>query len=346
MNPDVSVVIPTYNSENYLAQALTSVLTQTYLNLEIIVVDDASTDSTLKIARTFKDQRLKIISNSQNRGVSYGRNCGIRHARGNWIALLDSDDWYAPERLEKLLPIAINNNADLVADDLFLINDGDRCPWGTLLQENGQVINSPTLIDAVQLVQSDRPAPLNSPRNWSWGYMKPLIRREFLIKNQLQYNEEIEVGEDFVFYLECLKNQAHFLFIDRPYYYYRIRTQSLSVRKPTEYLAESCEITQSFINQETGWYSNRQLIAALEQNLAVFNTRLAYYRAIEDFKAKKIFSVIKHIISSPLILGYFLDKLIDFLPDKIIFGQNIKNTEYFNFKIQGIYIIGKIYPAD
>ena len=204
MNPEVSVIIPAYNSESYLVQALTSVLTQTYINLEVIVVDDASTDSTVKIARSFQDRRIRIISNSQNRGVSYGRNCGIRQAKGNWIALLDADDWYAPERLEKLLQLATTNNADLVADDLFLINDGDRCPWGTLLQENRQVIDSPALIDAIQLVQSDRPAPFNTTRNWSWGYTKPIIRREFLIKNQLEYNEEIEVGEDFVFYLECL----------------------------------------------------------------------------------------------------------------------------------------------
>ena len=326
MNPEVSVIIPTYNSESYLAQALVSVLTQTYIKLEVIVVDDASTDSTVKIARSFKERRLKIISNSQNRGVSYGRNCGIRHARGNWIALLDSDDWYAPERLEKLLRIATSNNADLVADDLFLINDGDRCPWGTLLQENGQVIHSPTLIDAVQLVQSDRPASLNTNRNWSWGYTKPLIRREFLINNQLQYNEEIKVGEDFVFYLECLKHQARFFFIDRPYYYYRIRTKSLSVRKPTEYLAQSCEITQSFIDRETGWQINKQLLAALEQNLAVFQTRLTYYRAVEDFKAKKIFNVAQHIIACPLILGYILDKIINFLPDKLIFIEKAENT--------------------
>ena len=183
------------------------------------------------------------------------------------------------------------------------------------------------------MVQSDRPAPFNTTRNWSWGYTKPIIRREFLIKNQLEYNEEIEVGEDFVFYLECLRNQARFFLLDRPYYYYRIRTQSLSVRKPTEYLAQSCEITQNFINQETGWHSNRQLLTALEQNLAVFQTRLAYYSAVEDFKAKRIFSVIKHIISYPLILGYFLDKLIDFLPDKLIFMQNIKGSEYFDFTV-------------
>ena len=326
MNPEVSVIIPTYNSESYLAQALVSVLTQTYIKLEVIVVDDASTDSTVKIARSFKDRRLKIISNSQNRGVSYGRNCGIRQARGNWIALLDSDDWYAPERLEKLLQIATNNNADLIADDLFLINDGDRCPWGTLLQANGQVIHSPALIDAVQLVQSDRPASLNTSRNWSWGYTKPLIRRKFLINNQLQYSEEIKVGEDFVFYLECLKHQARFFFIDRPYYYYRIRNKSLSVRKPTEYLAQSCEITQSFIDQETGWQINKQLLAALEQNLAVFQTRLTYYRAVEDFKAKKIFNVVQHIVACPVILGYILDKIINFLPDKLIFIEKAENT--------------------
>ncbi|MGL6343088.1 MAG: glycosyltransferase family 2 protein, partial [Waterburya sp.] len=102
MKPEVSVIVPAYNSEDYLPKALESVFNQTYNNLEVILIDDASSDATVKIANSFNDKRLKIIKNQQNKGVSYSRNCGIKQAQGNWIALLDSDDWYAPDRLEKL----------------------------------------------------------------------------------------------------------------------------------------------------------------------------------------------------------------------------------------------------
>ena len=276
MNPDVSVIIPTYNSEGYIAQALQSLLDQTYSNLEIILVDDASSDSTVKIARSFDDRRLQIINNSQNRGVSYGRNCGIRQARGNWIALLDSDDWYASERLEKLLQVAEQENADLVADDLFLIRDDEQHPWGTLLRENEQEMLAIGLIDAPKFVVSDRPAPLNAKRNWSLGYTKPLIRREFLLENNIQYDETVHVGEDFILYLECLRHHARFCLVPQAYYYYRTLTKSLSIRKPTEYLAQSCQITQSFIIKEENSREDSQLLEALKQNLAIFKKRLAY----------------------------------------------------------------------
>ena len=140
MNSEVSVsiIIPTFNSEKYIAQAIESVLHQTFTNFEIILVDDASQDSTLRIVRSFNDPRIKILANKQNRGVSYSRNRGIKEAQGKWIGLLDSDDWYAPQRLEKLLSAAAITNSDLVADNLFFIEDQQINCWSTLLKENQQ----------------------------------------------------------------------------------------------------------------------------------------------------------------------------------------------------------------
>ena len=256
MNPKVSVIIPTYNSEDYIAQALESLFNQTYRNFEIILIDDASTDSTVQIARSFRDKRLQILKNSQNRGVSYGRNRGIRQAKGNWIALLDSDDWYAPQRLEKLLQVAEQYSADMVADNQFFVRDGDNYPWSNLFHESEQDILSVELIDAARFVISDRPSVIDNRQTWSFGYTKPLIRREFLLKNNIQYNEAIKVGEDFILYLECLRHQARFCLVPQAYYYYRTRTVSLSTRTPIEYLSESCEITQSFIRKEKNHQTN------------------------------------------------------------------------------------------
>ncbi|MEY2858415.1 MAG: hypothetical protein RLZZ74_2728 [Cyanobacteriota bacterium] len=311
MKPEVSVIIPTYNSEQYIAQALESVLTQTYGNLEVILIDDASHDLTVEIAHSFQDRRLKIFSNNQNRGVSYGRNFGIRQAQGKWIALLDSDDWYAPHRLEKLIALGEAQDADLIADDLLLINDYQTEHWSTLLTECPQMkFSAITLIDAVKFVTSDRLSTINAKRTWSLGYTKPLIRREFLLKHQLWYDENLQVGEDFSLYLECLRQQAKFYLSAQPWYHYRTRTTSLSTRKPTEYLAESCAITQTFIDRELDSVSapDDTLIKALGENLAIFQRRLAFYKLLENIQEQKLYTAIVHLFDNPCIARDLLRK--------------------------------------
>lgn len=329
MNPKVSVVIPSYNSEEYIAQALKSVFNQSYLNQEVILIDDASTDSTVRIARSFSDQRLRIIKNQHNRGVSYARNRGIRQAKGKWIALLDSDDWYGPERLKKLLEVAESKNADLVADDLFFIRDPEEQHWTTLLSESTQYKSSSvSLIDAVTFVSSDRLPPLDAQRGWSLGYTKPLMRREFLLENNIWYNEKISVGEDFILYLECLRQQAKFYLLPQPYYYYRTRVSSLSTRKPTEFLSQSCRITQSLINREVRSTAESHLLQALLQNLIIFQKRLEYYRLIEKIQDKKLLEVIQHMIDNPYVLADLWQKLMMRLKSKLVSVQETQNTDY------------------
>jgi glycosyltransferase involved in cell wall biosynthesis len=98
--PRVSVVIPVYNVESLVGTTLQSVLQQTYLDFEVIVVDDGSTDGSLEICQGFKDARIRIVS-QKNRGLAGARNTGIRHAQGEYIAFLDSDDLWLPEKLAK-----------------------------------------------------------------------------------------------------------------------------------------------------------------------------------------------------------------------------------------------------
>lgn len=98
MTPEVSVIMPVYNVERYVAAAIGSVLQQTFGNFELIIVDDGGKDASLDICRSFKDPRIRIISQA-NRGLAGARNTGIRNARGRFIALLDSDDLWLPEKL-------------------------------------------------------------------------------------------------------------------------------------------------------------------------------------------------------------------------------------------------------
>lgn len=96
----VSVIIPVYGAEKYIAATLESLLAQTYENFEALIVDDGSPDRSIEICKQFSDPRLKIIS-QKNRGLAGARNTGIRHAKGEYIALLDADDVWLPEKLEK-----------------------------------------------------------------------------------------------------------------------------------------------------------------------------------------------------------------------------------------------------
>ena len=336
MNPKVSIIIPTYNSQAYIAQALESVLNQTYTNFEIILVDDASTDSTLEVVRSFRDERLKIISNKQNRGVSYGRNCGIKAAKGNWIALLDSDDWYAPQRLEKLIEVAQQSDADLVADDLYLVCDRESQPWSTLLHESDRQISSVMTIDAVELVVSDRPNPINAKRNWSFGYTKPLIRRQFLRDRGIEYDESIHVGEDYVLYLECLRQQARFAIVPHAYYYYRTRVISLSTRKPTEYLSDTCDVTNIFIRRELDSQTNPELLKALFENLEVYRKRLAYYRVLEAIKQKSIIKTIEQIVNNPFTLEDLFYKFVGIVQNKLSSRMQFEKSNEIGFNVASI----------
>jgi succinoglycan biosynthesis protein ExoO len=331
IRPEVSIIIPAYNSEKYLHGAIASALGQTHNNLEVIVVDDASTDGTLEVTRSFKDRRLKIIQNQHNLGVSGARNRALQAARGQWIALLDSDDWYAPERITRLLIAARQRNADLVADDLYLVRERECHPWSTLRRENNNPISSVELIDAVKFIESDRLPPVTATRTWSLGYTKPLIKKEFLDKNNLNYDEDIKVGEDFALYFKCLLSQARYIFLPQAYYFYRNRESSLSTRTPREYLTQSLEITRYFIKTETSIRNDRKLLMAMSKNLIIFEERLAYERILKSIKQKKFITAIKEILARPYVGIDFLAKLLLVARRKITTNL-LPQKQNYNFK--------------
>lgn len=103
--PFISIVIPTYNRARFLGRSVRSVLNQTYKNFEVIVADDASTDDTAEIIKTFKDDRIRYIRHESNAGAAAARNTGIKVSRGEYVAFQDSDDEWLPEKLEKQMAL-------------------------------------------------------------------------------------------------------------------------------------------------------------------------------------------------------------------------------------------------
>lgn len=108
----VSIIMPAYNSASFISESIESVIDQTYNNWELIVIDDYSKDNTVKIVKSYKDKRIKLIESSANGGGAIARNKGLMQAKGKWIAFLDSDDLWNNEKLEKQLNFMISNNYD------------------------------------------------------------------------------------------------------------------------------------------------------------------------------------------------------------------------------------------
>ena len=119
----VSIIIPTYNRAGFISRAVRSVLEQTYAQLEVIVVDDGSTDAIQENLSLFEDARLKLLS-QKNQGVSAARNAGLDAARGELLALLDSDDYWLPDKLRFQVQFMLDGNWDICQTDEFWIRDG------------------------------------------------------------------------------------------------------------------------------------------------------------------------------------------------------------------------------
>src|SRR5574344_1834201 len=95
----VSVIMPSYNTAQYIAESINSVINQTYQEWELIIVDDCSTDDTDEVVKSFHDKRIRYLKNDKNSGAAVSRNRALREAKGRWIAFLDSDDLWKPQKL-------------------------------------------------------------------------------------------------------------------------------------------------------------------------------------------------------------------------------------------------------
>jgi len=123
MNGLVSIIMPSYNTGRFIAETINSVLAQTYTNWELFVVDDASTDNTDEIISQFNDARIHYLKNEKNSGAAITRNRALREAKGKWIAFLDSDDLWMPEKLEKQIQFMEENGYHFTYTDYAEIDE-------------------------------------------------------------------------------------------------------------------------------------------------------------------------------------------------------------------------------
>lgn len=123
-NPKISVVMPVYNSEKYLRESIESILNQTFRDFELIIIDDCSTDNSIKIVESYNDKRIKIFQNEKNIGTVKTRNIGLKKAKGKYIAVMDSDDISLPDRFDyQLTYLVFNPHIFLVGSSAIFIDD-------------------------------------------------------------------------------------------------------------------------------------------------------------------------------------------------------------------------------
>lgn len=297
----ISIIVPVYNTASYLEKCLNSIIRQTYKNLEIIIVNDGSTDNSLEICKEFekRDTRIKVL-NKSNGGLSSARNLGLKYANGNFIGFVDSDDWVSLNMFENLINLAVRNKLDIVECDYInsidLKVDVNEIP----LTAKFQIENSHQTITRII-------------KSWHYSVCKKIFKRSIL--NDLQFQEGI-IYEDVLYSLDAVIKSKRIGYIGHPFYVYYMENSSIMrspfrlnnldiievfkeqyfLAKRNKLQAEVVEIARSrFLDYLQNSYYNLYKYSHLDPDYIYRNRVRFYIKEFVDLKSPR-----------PLILAKFL----------------------------------------
>ena len=210
----ISIVVPVYNVENYLDACLSSIEQQTHRDLEIILVDDASTDSSAAIAEGFANRcpQARLVRHARNRGLSAARNTGIDHASGDLVAFIDSDDVVAPHFAETMVALREVSRAPIVSVEMITFDDGET-----------PLFAARSLLPRYRSLQPGDPDRFRPPY---FAWLKA-IDRDFLQASGIRFREG-ELYEDHRFHWLLAASEAPMASVDRALYGYRLREGSIT----------------------------------------------------------------------------------------------------------------------
>jgi len=209
----VSIVMPVYNCEKTVEKAIASALAQTVADIELVVVDDCSTDGSAALVEKLaaKDSRIKLIKLSRNVGVGGARKKAFENISGEYVTLLDADDWYLPNRLQNLLQAMQHMNADMICDNLYLFDHVlGKVVGRTEFSGNKTQELTPYLLFKLDTAFKRHPV----------GFTQPLIKTSFLREKNITYNTDYRCGEDFLFLAEIVLSGARTYMIPSADYIY------------------------------------------------------------------------------------------------------------------------------
>lgn len=234
--PLVSVVVPVFNAQESIRRCLDSILRQNYLEIELLVIDDGSTDASASICQEYegRDKRVHVLS-QRNSGPASARNNGIAHASGVYLLFIDADDVLKPGAISDLVAIADSVQADMVSFN-FEVTDGDRIidrkiavsgTYPVFQQSDGR--------ECLELIYRER-----GIANFSWAFM---YRMSFLKSSDVWFPEGIHIFEDALFLNQILRLAQKVAYCQKPLYTYQISTasESLTQRKDPAKAAQGLE---------------------------------------------------------------------------------------------------------
>lgn len=270
----VSVIVPVYNKETTLENCIKSILEQTYTNLEIIIVNDGSTDHSKEICDklTNIDNRIKVIHQA-NSGVSSARNLGIKSSNGTYISFVDADDEISPIFIERLINESLKNNSDVSLCCAYVL-DGETKRKNSFFRKLKGIIPKERVIAQLYsnhyYKDADRYIDVGVP----WG---KLYKKDILIDNDILFKPKLRRMQDNVFNLEIFNKIYNIYYIDEPLYFYNLENYKNSKIKyiddaDTLFLEVAMEIHKIFLK-----YNDNLMYTSLG-NQRIFNLFLITLR--------------------------------------------------------------------
>lgn len=211
----ISIIVPVYNVKNYLDECIKSIINQTHSKLEIIIIDDGSTDGSAYICDSWKrmDNRICVI-HTENRGVSHARNIGLENAHGDYVGFVDPDDWIEKDTYEYLLNKILECKADVAGGGYIreYVDGGKIC----LRKKPCEIYTRDAILTEI--------FSRGNQRILGWEIWDKLFKRELL--NNIRFDEEVDAAEDMLFLWQAMKTNIKFVYIPLFKYHYRMRKGS------------------------------------------------------------------------------------------------------------------------
>lgn len=286
MTPKVSVIIASYNGRPFVQAALESALSQTLADIEVIVVDNCSTDGCYEFAKKMTvDKRLHVYRTPVNSGgPSVPRNRAIQEAKGEWIAIMDVDDMMHPDRLKTLVGRAEAEGADIVADDLRIFREESDFTARCLAAD------AEFWVDPVNYVRSNvfygDAAPL--------GLLKPLIRSKWLAETR--YHASLHMAEDYDLIIRLLLRGARMKVYPDQMYFYRKHAASISHRLTKAKLLPTLHFNDAMIKDPR---TTPALVEALRDRGENIQVAIAFDDLVTAIKAKQLRKAIRIGLKNP-----------------------------------------------
>lgn len=278
----ISIIVPVYNTGQYLERCLNSVINQNFKEIEIIIINDCSTDNSLDIIKKYMqiDKRIVLINKEKNGGLSAARNSGIEIAKGEYILHIDSDDWIEQNYFRDMYEYAIKNKADIVISDYYEDYDNQNIIYIQGQKEIYDIqINKLKAIENIFLFRG------------STSVWNKLIKTELYKKNQIKHPQGISLGEDLAVIPKLIYYSQKVVKLNKAYYHYIQNPLSITKKYNKNKIYEIYEVLK--INEK--FFQNKKIDLPIEL-LKINHLTIWLFQVKYDFNDKKYIEILKEYL--------------------------------------------------